>query len=153
MSIEIERKFLVTRDFMPFVSKTEKIAQGYLCASFERTVRVRLKGDSAFITIKGPSNENGFSRAEYEYSIPPADAEEMLKLCETIIEKERHYVPVGNHLYEVDVFHGVHEGLVIAELELQSEEEIFERPDWLGEEVTGDKRYYNAYLSQSNKHY
>ena len=147
MSIEIERKFLVLGDFMPFVQKKEKIAQGYLCASYERTVRVRLKGDSAFITIKGPSNENGFSRVEYEYAIPFADAEEMLRLCETIIEKERHYVPVANHLYEIDVFHGAHEGLVIAELELQSEEEFFEKPGWLGEEVTGDKRYYNAYLS------
>ena len=147
MSIEIERKFLITGNFMPFVQKTEKIAQGYLCASYERTVRVRIKGDSAFITIKGPSNENGFSRAEYEYSIPLVDAEELLKLCETFIEKERHYIPVGKHQFEVDVFHGLHEGLVIAELELQSEEEVFERPDWLGEEVTGDKRYYNAYLA------
>ena len=150
MNIEIERKFLVIGDFMPSVQKTEKIAQGYLCASYERTVRVRIKGNLAFITIKGPSNENGFSRAEYEYSIPLTDAEEMLKLCNTIIEKERHYVPVGNHLYEVDVFHGIHEGLVIAELELQSEEETFEKPSWLGKEVTGDKRYYNAYLSQNN---
>ncbi len=146
--IEIERKFLVNGDFYPYVKQTVRIKQGYLCAEKERTVRVRIKNDAGFITIKGPANVNGFARCEFEYPVPLADAEEMLALCPPIvIDKERHYIPFGNHTFEVDVFHGVHEGLVIAELELESESESFERPEWLGEEVTGDKRYYNAYLS------
>ena len=145
--IEIERKFLVKGDFYPFVNKKERIIQGYFCASFERTVRLRIKEESAFITIKGPSSKGGFSRAEFEYEIPLIDAIEMMKLCQSIIEKERYYIPEGKHTFEVDVFHGAHEGLIIAELELSSEDEPFNRPDWLGEEVTGDKRYYNSYLS------
>jgi len=145
--IEIERKFLVKGDFYPYAIKKVQITQGYLCASFERTVRVRLKDESAFITIKGPSGKNGFSRAEFEYAIPYADAVEIMKLCWSTIEKERYYVPVGKHTFEVDVFHGAHEGLVIAELELPSENESFDHPDWLGKEVTGDKQYYNSYLS------
>jgi CYTH domain-containing protein len=147
--IEIERKFLVKGDFLPFVDKKTSIVQGYLCGSKKRTVRVRIKDDSAFITIKGPSNENGFARAEYEYPIPVSDAVEIMKLSDSIIEKERYYIPVKDgHTFEVDVFHGAHEGLIIAELELQSEDEVFEKPDWLGEEVTGDERYYNAYLAK-----
>ena len=150
---EIERKFLVKGDFYPYISKTVGIKQGYLCIAKGRTVRVRIKDDSGFITIKSPANTNGFSRLEFEYPVPLADAEAMLKLCPPIvIDKERHYVPVGNHTFEVDVFHGVHEGLVIAELELGSEEEAFVRPDWLGEEVTANKRYYNAYLSIPSNH-
>ena len=146
--IEIERKFLVKGDFYPFVINKQRIKQGYLCIAKNRTVRVRIKGDSGFITVKGPANANGFARNEFEYSIPLADAEEMLKLCPpVVIDKERHYIPAGNRTFEVDVFHGVHEGLIIAELELGSEDEPFLRPDWLGEEVTGDVRYYNAYLS------
>ena len=146
--IEIERKFLVKGDFYPYISNTARIKQGYLCIAKGRTVRVRIKGDSGFITIKGPANANGFSRLEFEYPVPLADAEAMLQLCPpVVIDKERHYIPAGNHTFEVDVFHGAHEGLVIAEVELGSEDEPFVRPDWLGEEVTGDKRYYNAYLS------
>jgi CYTH domain-containing protein len=145
--IEIERKFLVKEDFRPWAVKKERIMQGYLCASWERTVRIRIKEDSAFITIKGPANENGFSRLEFEYPIPCGDAEEMMKLCESAIEKERYYVPFAGHTFEVDVFHGAHEGLIMAELELQLEDEAFEKPDWLGMEVTGDERYYNAYLA------
>ena len=145
--IEIERKFLLKGDFYPFAIKKEKIIQGYLCASAGQTVRVRIKGDAAFITIKGPSGKNGFSRSEFEYAIPLADAVEMIKFCQTLIEKERYYIPNGKHTFEVDVFHGANEGLIIAELELPSENEPFDRPDWLGEEVTGDLRYYNSYLS------
>jgi CYTH domain-containing protein len=146
--IEIERKFLVKGDFHPFAVKKVRIVQGYLCTSLERTVRIRIKDDSAFITIKGPANENGFSRLEFEYPVPVSDAEEMMKLCNAVIEKERHYVPEEKgRTFEIDVFHGAHEGLVIAELELQSEDEAFEKPDWLGDEVTGDERYYNAYLA------
>lgn len=147
-NIEIERKFLVKGDFRPFVTKTEKIVQAYLCSTKERTVRVRIKGSQAFLTIKGAANPNGFSRLEFEYPIPVQDAEQILSLAQPgCIDKERHYIPVGKHLFEVDVFHGKHEGLIIAELELQSEDEAFERPQWLGEEVTGDVRYYNAYLA------
>jgi CYTH domain-containing protein len=147
-TIEIERKFLVKGDFSPFVTKKVRIVQAYLTTTPERTVRVRITGDTAFLTIKGETNANGFSRLEFEYPIPVPDAQAMLKLAQPgFIEKERNYVPFGNHVFEVDVFHGVHEGLVIAELELQSETEAFEKPDWLGEEVTGDERYYNAYLA------
>jgi Uncharacterized protein conserved in bacteria len=146
--IEIERKFLVEGDFRPFAVRKIAIVQGYLCVNpGQATVRVRLKGDSAYLTIKGPGNENGFSRMEFEYEIPLEDGKELLKLSKQLIEKERFLIPVGNHTYEVDVFHGRHEGLVIAELELNSESESFEKPDWLGEEVTGDIRYYNAYLA------
>ncbi|MDL2223713.1 CYTH domain-containing protein [Bacteroidales bacterium OttesenSCG-928-M06] len=147
-NIEIERKFLVSGDFSPYVIKTDRIVQAYLLSTIERTVRVRIKGDKAFLTIKGAANSNGFSRLEFEYLIPVEDAQKMLELAlPGIIEKDRHYIPCGNHIYEVDVFHGTHEGLIIAELELLSEEEEFERPEWLGVEVTGDKRYYNAYLA------
>ncbi|MDR0506290.1 MAG: CYTH domain-containing protein [Dysgonamonadaceae bacterium] len=146
--IEIERKFLVQGDFISHATRKEKIVQGYLCASVKRSVRVRIKGNSAYFTIKGPSNENGFSRSEFEYPLPVGDAVEILELCDLKIEKERYYVPVGQHTFEVDVFHGAHEGLIIAELELQSENEFFEIPDWLGKEVTGDERYYNAYLAK-----
>ena len=149
--IEIERKFLVKGDFRPLSTHKETIVQGYLCASVERIVRVRIKGDSAWITIKGPANENGFSCAEFEYSIPVADAREMMHLCTHPIEKDRYYVPCGNHIFEVDVFLGAHQGLIVAELELESEKETFERPDWLGEEVTGDERYYNAYLASQSQ--
>lgn len=148
MPIEIERKFLVKGDFRPLALRRERIVQAYLVAEPERTVRVRIKGEQAYLTIKGPSNNNGFARAEYEYAIPVADAQSMLELAlPSVIDKERYYVPWGGHTFEVDVFHGVHEGLVIAELELEREDEPFERPDWLAEEVTGQKEYYNAYLA------
>ena len=145
--IEIERKFLIKGDFRPFAVRKITITQGYLCTDPDRTVRIRIKDNSACLTIKGPSNENGFSRMEFEYDIPLEDGKEILKLSNQLIEKERFLVPVGNHIYEVDVFHGKHEGLSIAELELSSEAECFEKPDWLGDEVTGDVRYYNAYLA------
>jgi CYTH domain-containing protein len=152
MNIEIERKFLVKGDFYPYVTKKERIVQAYLVATLERTVRIRIKGGQAFISVKGAANKNGFSRLEFEYPIPVPDAQELLELAQPgFIEKERHYVPVGNHLFEVDVFHGVHEGLIVAELELQSESESFEKPDWLGDEVTGDERYYNAYLASERR--
>ena len=150
--LEIERKFLVKGDFSPFVTKTEKIIQAYIVSEKERTVRVRVKGEKAFLTIKGAANSNGFSRLEFEYPIPIDDAQHILNLAiPGIIEKDRNYIPFGNHIYEVDVFHGNHEGLIIAELELQSENESFEKPDWLGDEVTGNEQYYNAYLANKLK--
>ena len=148
MAIEIERKFLVKGDFSPFSTKKERIIQAYLSVDPERTVRVRIKGEKAFLTIKGAGNANGFSHLEFEYPIPVEDAEKMLALAVSgKIDKERYCIPDGNHIYEVDVFHGNHEGLIIAELELSSENEPFHRPDWLGEEVTGNVCYYNAYLA------
>lgn len=150
MSIEIERKFLVKGDFLPYVDHSERIIQAYLCAGIKKTIRIRIKGEKAFITIKGPSNKNGFSHAEYEYEIPLKDGEEMLELCEPgYIEKERHYIHFSNHVFEVDVFYGSNEGLILAELELESESEFYERPDWLGEEVTGKEQYYNAFLASN----
>jgi len=147
--IEIERKFLITSNaFKTEAFSQNKIAQGYLSSVPERTVRVRIKGDKGFITVKGISSDSGMSRFEWEKEIPIDEAENLLKLCEKgIIDKIRFNVKIGNHTFEVDEFHGENEGLIIAEIELNSENEVFERPNWLGEEVTNDKRYYNSYLS------
>ena len=147
--IEIERKFLVTSNtFKTDAFCQNKIAQGYLSSVPERTVRVRIKGGKGFVTVKGISSDSGMSRFEWEKEIATDEAENLLKLCEKgIIEKTRFNIKVGNHTFEVDEFHGENEGLVIAEIELNSENEVFERPNWLGEEVTNDKRYYNSYLS------
>lgn len=147
MALEIERKFLVKGDFKPFITHTIRIVQGYLCISEQRTIRIRIKDNKAFLTIKGASNANGFSRHEFEYEIPVEDAKELLQMSPyPIIEKERNLIPSKTHIFEVDVFHGVYEGLILAELELQSEDEIYEKPEWLGEEVTGNKQYYNAFM-------
>ena len=150
MELEIERKFLVSGDFELYVTKSYDIAQGFLNTDPERTVRVRLKGDRAFITVKGMSNATGTSRYEWEKEISCDEAEALLTLCEpTIIEKTRHIVPVSEGLYfEVDEFHHDNEGLVLAEIELPDEEVEFEKPEWLGEEVTGNPRYYNSMLSK-----
>jgi adenylate cyclase len=149
--IEIERKFLVlSDDFKTQAFAKNKIAQGYISTNPERTVRVRIKGNHGFLTIKGAGNASGLSRFEWEKEIDLQEAEQLLKLCEKgVIEKVRHEVNVGKHVYEVDVFEGENDGLIIAEIELQSENEAFEKPNWLGEEVTGDERYYNAFLSQN----
>jgi CYTH domain-containing protein len=147
--IEIERKFKVVGDFCKEATGLRRITQGYICAEQDRTVRVRMAGDEAFLTIKGPSDEKLRTRYEFEQKIPAADAQELIKLCTTgIIDKVRHYIPHGRHVWEVDVFHGDNEGLVIAEIELSSENETFELPSWVGDEVTDDKRYYNAMLSR-----
>ena len=147
---EIERKFLIRSDaFKGEASKKNRIVQGYLNSAAERTVRVRIKGNEAFITVKGKSNESGLSRYEWEKEIPVSEAEDLLKLCEPgIIEKLRHEVCLDRHIFEIDEFFGENEGLVLAEVELTSEDEKFEKPTWLGEEVTGDKRYYNSYLTK-----
>lgn len=147
--IETERKFLVTSDSYKTEAYTSTdIKQGYLNSHQERTVRVRTKGDNAFLTIKGISNESGTSRFEWEKEIPVTDAEQLLLLCEKgIIDKTRYEIKAGSHIFEVDEFYGENEGLVIAEIELDNENEPFEKPLWLGQEVTGDKRYYNSYLS------
>ena len=148
---EIERKFLVKGDYKRFVSKETKIVQGFLCTVPERTVRVRIKGNKGFLTIKGIGNESGASRYEFEKEISVADAKDLMKICEPgVIDKTRYIVQANNGLFfEVDEFYGENEGLTIAELELPSEDAAFEKPGWLGEEVTGDVRYFNSMLMKN----
>ncbi len=150
MANEIERKFLVKGEFKEFVKKSMRITQGYLSSVPERTVRVRIKGDKGFLTIKGIGNESGATRYEFEREIPVSDVNDLLKLCEPgIIDKTRFLVEAGAHTYEVDEFYGENEGLTVAEVELSSEDEAFDKPDWLGEEVTGDAKYYNSMLMKT----
>ena len=149
--IEIERKFLVTSDaYKVLAFAKNQIAQGYLNSNPERTVRVRIKGEKGFLTIKGKGNHSGMSRFEWEKEIPVAEAKALLDLCESgVISKMRFEVKVGQHVFEVDEFYGENSGLIIAEVELGSETESFEKPSWIGEEVTNDERFYNAFLSQN----
>ena len=149
-TMEIERKFLVrNNDFIDEAFKKCRIVQGYICSDAERSVRVRISEDEAFLTIKSASNERGWSRYEFEQPISIKDAMELLKLClPGRIDKVRHYVKVGSHTWEVDVFHGDNEGLIIAEIELESEEETFETPKWIGLEVSGNPKYYNMMLAK-----
>lgn len=149
--IEIERKFLVTSEVFKVESfKKTRIIQGFLNTDKERTVRVRLKGDNGYLTVKGQSTTNGLSRFEWEKEISKADAETLLKLCETgVIDKTRYEVKVGNHIFEIDEFFGDNKGLVIAEVELEEENEIFTKPKWLGKEVTGQIKYYNSQISKN----
>ncbi len=146
MAKEIERKFLVAGEDWRALARGTCYHQGYLSTVKERTVRVRTIDDKGFLTVKGVSV--GATRSEYEYEIPAADADEMLKdLCEKpIIEKNRYKIPLGGVTWEVDEFLGVNDGLIVAEVELQSEDQSFPKPDWIGEEVTGDPRYFNANL-------
>lgn len=143
---EIERKFLVAGDFRGEVAGESRIMQGFLSSVPGRTVRVRVRGDKGYITVKGPAH--GLTRFEWEKEISAVEAELLLRLCEPgLIDKTRCLVPAADgHTWEVDVFHGDNEGLVVAEIELGAEDEPFERPAWLGEEVTGDRRYYNSCL-------
>ena len=149
MAQEIERKFLVSGDYKASAYKASRISQGYLCSDPARTVRVRLKDGKGFLTIKGAGDESGMSRFEWEKEISADDAKALLEICEPgVIDKTRHLVKVGGHTYEVDEFHGDNEGLTVAEIELSDEAEAFERPSWLGKEVTGDARYYNSALAK-----
>ncbi|MDA0740292.1 MAG: CYTH domain-containing protein [Bacteroidetes bacterium] len=147
MAKEIERKFLVsTNNWKDDVSSTHVFRQGYLSYDSERTVRVRATEVSGFLTIKGITT--GLTRDEFEYEIPLADALALLQLCERpAIEKKRYLVPHGAQIWEIDVFEGVNTGLVVAEIELQSEDEAFEKPTWLGKEVSGQRKYSNSALS------
>ena len=148
MPQEIERKYLVKGNFKLKSGESFRIVQGFLSTSPHRTVRIRIKGDKGFINIKGMTSASGMSRYEWEKEIPLAEAEELLKICEPgRVVKTRHLVRSGKHVYEVDEFHGDNEGLIVAEIELGSESEEFEKPGWLGKEVTGDARYYNAMLA------
>lgn len=149
--IEIERKFLVTSPKYKDESvKSTRIIQGFLNTHKERTVRIRLKGEQGFLTVKGLSSKDGLSRFEWETEISKSEAEDLLEICEPgVIDKIRYEVLVGNHTFEIDEFFGENEGLVIAEVELNSETEFFLKPDWLGKEVTGEVKYYNSQLSKS----
>ncbi|MBS2032199.1 MAG: CYTH domain-containing protein [Deltaproteobacteria bacterium] len=148
MATEIERKFLPqSYAWRSEARAAVRIAQGYLCSEPSRTVRVRLKGDAAFLTIKG-SSVDGVSRAEFEYPIPVSDGRALLALCPSVLDKTRHLVDHGGFTWEVDEFHGMHQGLVIAELELPAVDTAFPKPAWVGREVTGDARYYNSALAQ-----
>jgi adenylate cyclase len=151
MAQEIEKKFLVTADsYKTEAVKQTRITQGYLSSVPERTVRVRIKGKSGYITIKGIGNDSGASRFEWEKEIPVSEVEELLKICEPgVIDKTRYEVKAGNHTFEVDEFYGDNDGLVVAEVELQNEQDHFEKPAWLGEEVTGQTKYYNSMLMKN----
>lgn len=149
MAIEIERKFLLNSpDWRNAVQQSTRIAQGYLNTDPGRTVRVRIKGNQGYLTIKGQS-EDGISRAEFEYPIPQADAEALLKLCPNVLDKTRHLIEQDELVWEIDEFHGENQGLIVAEIELPRVDAAFFHPPWLGEEVSSDPRYYNSALSQT----
>lgn len=148
--VEIERKFLVHKAGRPYAAQaygSSRIIQGYICSGRRRTVRVRIRDGKGFLTIKGPSAGGGLSRYEFEKEIALDEAEHLMRLCEPgIIDKTRYLVRCGRHVFEVDEFYGENDGLVMAEVELQSEDEPFSRPDFIGDEVTGDRRFYNSSL-------
>lgn len=147
--IEIERKYLVKGNFKAEAESSSRIVQGYICSAPGKTVRVRIRGEKGYLTIKGPSDETGMSRYEFEKEITLEEAEQLLKLCEPgAIDKIRYLVKQGKHTWEVDEFHGENEGLTVAEIELSSENEAFDLPHWIGTEVTGDRKYYNSMLTK-----
>lgn len=150
MAQEVEKKFLIKGEFKHLAEKSTRITQGYLSSVPERTVRVRIKGDKGFITVKGIGNDSGASRFEWEKEISVKDVEDLLKICEPgVIDKTRYLVKYKNYTFEVDEFYGENEGLILAEVELSDENENFEKPDWLGDEVTGDVKYYNSMLMKN----
>ena len=151
MALEIERKFLVRGDgYKAAASGSVRMVQGYLSSASGRTVRVRIAGGWGFLTVKGPSDASGTTRFEWEKEITAAEAEALLEIAEPgVIDKTRWLVAAGEHTWEVDEFHGDNAGLVVAEIELQREDEAFDKPAWLGPEVTGDRRYYNSSLTKN----
>ena len=145
--MEIERKFIVTGEWKHLATSKTHIEQGYFDTAPGCTVRIRIRDDKAYLTIKGPSADGGLSRYEFETQIPMDDGREMMKLCRPgRIDKTRWLVPNGRHTIEVDEFHGDNDGLIMAEIELSAPDEPYERPDFLGQEVTGDPRFYNKAL-------
>lgn len=151
IQLETERKFLVRSDaFAAEAVASHRLCQGYIACEGGNTVRVRIADRSGYLTIKGPGGPTGISRREWEMEIPLPDAEALFALCRGgRVEKTRYIIPAdGGRRWEVDRFHGENEGLVLAEIELSAADETFEKPDWLGEEVTGDARYYNSFLSR-----
>lgn len=151
--IEIERKFLVHKAGRPYKEQafaSSRITQGYICSERGRTVRVRIRDGRGFLTIKGPSDKAGMSRYEFEKEITTDEARQLIKLCEAgLIDKTRYLVKCGKHIFEVDEFHGNNDGLVVAEVELKSEDEPFTKPDFIADEVTGDRRFYNSQLMKA----
>lgn len=148
--LEIERKFLVYKwmDWKRLASSCSHIQQGYFAAV--NTVRVRIRDDKGYLTIKGPSHNGGLSRYEFEKEITLQEAQQLMLLCESgVIDKHRYLVPYAGHTFEVDEFHGDNDGLVMAEVELESENEPFESPDFIGKEVTGDRRFYNSHMRKN----
>ena len=146
---ETERKFLVVGDFKSQSYNATRIQQGYIASNNGRTVRVRIRGDKGYLTIKGPSGLKGITRYEFDTEIPLDDARELMEICEPgIIDKTRYLVksPDGRHTWEIDEFYGDNEGLVLAEVELSHESEEFQKPDFIGKEVTGDRRFYNSHM-------
>ncbi len=151
MNIEIERKFLVSNDFREYIQQSITIKQGYLNTHPERTVRVRIKGEKAYITVKGKSSNDGLQRLEWEKEINIQEAENLFPLCEPYcIEKIRHLIVIGNHTFEIDEFLGHNKGLILAEVELKEPNEKVIFPNWILKEVTGDPQYYNSYISQNS---
>lgn len=145
MHFEIERKFLVKGPFKELASSSSRIMQGYISSMKGRTVRVRIRDEKGYLTIKGPSDQGGLVRYEFEKEISLQDARDLMKICEPgIIDKTRYLVPYEGHIFEVDEFYGENEGLILAEVELKAPDEPFERPAFLGREVTGDRRFYNS---------
>ena len=148
--LEIERKFLVHKrdgEYKKKAYSSSRIKQGYICSEHGRTVRVRIRDDKGFLTIKGPSSHGGMTRYEFEKEITLDEAEHLMQLCEPgIIDKTRFLVKSGNHVFEIDEFYGDNDGLVMAEVELGCENESYDKPDFIAEEVTGDRRFYNSYL-------
>ena len=151
MPLEIERKFLVLDDsYKNLATSSSHIKQGYIYSGKGKTIRVRIRDGRGYLTIKGPSDKAGLCRYEWEKEVDLHDAEELMRLCEPgIIDKTRYIIPSGKHTFEVDEFFGENQGLVMAEVELVSEEEPFEKPPFIGEEVTGDRRYYNSHLREN----
>ncbi len=150
--LEIERKFLVNKrdgEYKKQAYSSSRIKQGYICSAHGRTVRVRIRDEKGYLTIKGPSDKGGMSRYEFEKEITLDEAEQLMKLCEPgIIDKTRYLVKSGRHTFEVDEFYGDNEGLVMAEVELGNEDEPYEKPAFIATEVTGDRRFYNSFLRQ-----
>lgn len=150
MGQEIERKYLITGEFKSKAIKSFQIKQGYLSSIPERTVRVRIQDNQGFLTVKGSNKKNSISRFEWEKEITKEEANELIQLCEVgIIDKKRYIVPFRDKIIEVDVFNGENEGLILAEIELDDENENIEKPNWLGKEVTDDPRYYNSMLMKN----
>lgn len=148
--LEIERKFLVRGEYKSLATSHSRIVQGYICSERGRTVRVRIRDSHGYLTIKGPASGNGLSRYEFEKEITLDEALSLLRLCEPgIVDKIRWLVPAGNHVFEVDEFLGDNAGLVVAEVELRTEDDVFECPDFLGREVTGERKYYNSQLRKN----
>lgn len=145
---EIERKFLIKGDYKSHAYGHDRVVQGYMASNTGgRGVRIRIMGGKGYITIKGGTSDKGISRFEWEKEINLDDAEQLLALCDPgVIDKTRYLIKSGKHIFEVDEFYGDNEGLTVAEIELDAEDEAFDRPEWLGDEITGDRKYYNSQL-------